>query len=85
MNQSKNIAKEFENKSEYGIVWLDDKYKKKVNTQETSFNQCIIAKKYKNCIDSEFITILKDKLKDNKGIENYIKFETHEIKRKGLF
>ena len=85
MNQSKNIAKEFENKSEYGIVWLDDKYKKMITTQNTSFDQCIIAKNYKDSVDLEFINILKEKLKDNKGMENYIKFETPKFTRKGLF
>ena len=29
--------------------------------------------------------ILKEKLKDNKGMENYIKFETPKNTRKGLF
>lgn len=80
-----DIRNELEHKASNGIVWLDVNYKKMLTTSETKFEQCIIAEKYKKCVDSEFIKILKDKLKDNERIENYIKFETPKIKRKGLF
>lgn len=85
MYNRENITNEFNNKAEYGIVWLDNKYKKMITTQNTSFDQCIIAKNYKDSVDLEFINILKEKLKDNKGMENYIKFETPKNTRKGLF
>lgn len=71
INNKEKLKQTLEKQAENGIIWFNETYKSMIADMGT-FNNIVIAEKWKCCVDKKFTEILESKLKSEPDIKQHI-------------